>query len=157
MAAIDTYGGSVSLTIKATDALTITPRVMIQRADYNGFPLGDFNSMPGNGIGFPVPSGPYTLPQPLVTNDFTQARFFNVPEGGEDWWDLYSLNLHYKTGIGEFVSSTAYFDRRVDETEDESEFVWAATHRRCLCQSRAILQSARARSDRGDQVLPALR
>jgi outer membrane receptor protein involved in Fe transport len=28
--------------------------------------------------------------------------------------------------VGEFVSSTAYFNRRVDETEDQSEFVWAA-------------------------------
>jgi outer membrane receptor protein involved in Fe transport len=126
VAAIDTYGGSVSLSIKAGDAITITPRVMVQRAGYNGFPLGDYNSVPDNGIGFPAPSGPYTLPQPLVTNNFTQARFFNVPEGGTDWWNLYSLNFHWKTGIGEFVSSTAYFDRRVEETEDQSEFVWAA-------------------------------
>jgi outer membrane receptor protein involved in Fe transport len=126
VAAIDTYGGSASLTIKAGDSLTITPRVMLQRASYNGFPLGDYNSMPDNGIGFPVPSGPYVLPQPLVTNNFTQARFFNIQEGGSDKWDLYSLNLHWQTGIGEFVSSTAYFDRRVDETEDQSEFVWAA-------------------------------
>ncbi|HET7758108.1 MAG TPA: TonB-dependent receptor, partial [Steroidobacteraceae bacterium] len=58
--------------------------------------------------------------------DLTQARFFNVPEGGTDWWNLYSLTLHWKTGIGEFVSSTAYFDRRVDEQEDQSEFIWAA-------------------------------
>jgi iron complex outermembrane recepter protein len=126
VAALDSYGGSASLTIKPSEALTITPRVMLQRADYNGFPLGDFNSMPGNGIGFPAPSGNYTLPTPLNTTSFTQARFFNVPEGGSDWWDLYSLSLHWKSGLGEFVSSTAYFDRRVDETEDQSEFVWAA-------------------------------
>ncbi len=126
VAAVDTYGGSASLTVKAGDAVTITPRVMLQRATYNGFPLGDYNSMPDNGLGFPAPSGPYVLPQPLVTNDFTQARFFNIQEGGSDKWDLYSLNVHWQTGIGEFVSSTAYFDRRVDETEDQSEFVWAA-------------------------------
>jgi iron complex outermembrane receptor protein len=126
VAAIDTYGGSASLTFKAGDAVTITPRIMVQRADYNGFPLGDFNAMPQNGIGFPAPSGPYTLPTPLNTTDFTQARFFNVPEGGSDWWDLYSLTVHWKTGVGELVSSTAYFDRKVDETEDESEFIWAA-------------------------------
>ena len=126
VAAVDTYGGSASLTVKPNDAITITPRVMVQRTGYNGLPLGDFNSMPNNGIGFPAPSGPYTLPQPLVTNDFTQARFFNIPEGGTDWWDLYSLNLHWKTGLGEFISSTAYFDRKVNETEDESEFIWAA-------------------------------
>jgi outer membrane receptor protein involved in Fe transport len=126
VAAIDTYGGSASLTIKAGDAVTITPRIMMQRADYNGLPLGDFNVSPQNGIGFPVPSGPYTLPSPLNTTDFTQARFFDLPEGGSDWWDLYSLTVHWKTDAGELVSSTAYFDRKVDETEDESEFVWAA-------------------------------
>jgi iron complex outermembrane recepter protein len=126
VAAIDTYGGSASLTIKAGEAVTITPRVMVQRAGYNGLPLGDFNSMPQNGIGFPAPSGPYTLATPLNTTNFTQARFFDVPEGGTDWWDLYSLTLHWKTGVGELVSSTAYFDRKVDEWEDESEFIWAA-------------------------------
>jgi outer membrane receptor protein involved in Fe transport len=130
VAALDTYGGSASLTIKAGDAVTITPRIMMQRADYNGFPLGDFNKTPENGIGFPVPSPPATspvpLPSPLNTTDFTQARFFDIPEGGSDWWDLYSLTVHWNTGVGELVSSTAYFDRTVDETEDESEFVWAA-------------------------------
>ncbi len=124
--AIDTYGGSASLAIKVSDSLTLTPRLMMQRANYNGFPLADFNSMPGNGIGFPAPSGPYSLPTPLRSTDFTQARFFNVPEGGSDWWDLYSLSAHWRTGWGEVVSSTAYFDRRVDENEDQSEFVWAA-------------------------------
>src|SRR5947207_8359196 len=88
--------------------------------------LADFNSLPGNGIGFPAPSAASTLPSPLTTTYLTQARFFNIPEGGTDWWNLYSLTLHWKTGIGEFVSSTAYFDRRVDETEDQSEFIWAA-------------------------------
>jgi iron complex outermembrane receptor protein len=126
VAAVDTYGGSASVTIKLGDNVTITPRAMMQRADYNGLPLGDFNSMPENGIGFPVPSGPYSLPSPLVTDNFTQARFFNVPEGGFDAWGLYSLTLHWKTDVGEFVSSTAYFDRRVDEHEDQSEFIWAA-------------------------------
>ena len=124
--AIDTYGGAASLTIKVSDSFTITPRMMIQRANYNGFPLADFNSMPQNGIGFPVPSGPYTLPRPLRSTDLTQARFFDVPEGGSDRWNLYSLTAHWQTAVGELVSSTAYFDRRVDEHEDQSEFVWAA-------------------------------
>lgn len=123
--ATDSYGGSASLTVKLNESLTITPRVMVQRQGYNGFPLGDYNSMPGNGIGFPAPSSSYTLPTPLNTKDFTQARFFNVPEGGTDWWDLYSVTLHWKQRLGELVSSTAYFDRKVDETEDQSEFVWA--------------------------------
>lgn len=124
--AIDTSGGSISLAIKATDSLTITPRVMIQRANYNGFPLADFNTTPGNGYGFPVPSGPYNLPTAMEPQTLTQARMFNTPEGGSDRWDLYSIGVHWTTDFGELVSSTAYFDRRVDETENEGEFVWAA-------------------------------
>jgi iron complex outermembrane recepter protein len=124
--AIDSYGGSASLTIKPSDSVTITPRVMMQRANYNGFPMADFLSMPGNGIGYPAPSSPYTLPQVMTPSNFTQARFFNVPEGGYDSWGLYSLAAHLKTRAGEFVSSTAYFDRKVHETEDATDFVWAA-------------------------------
>jgi iron complex outermembrane receptor protein len=123
---INTYGGAASLTVKVNDALTITPRVMLQKATYNGFPMADFLSMPGNGIGYPVPSGPYNLPRGMIPTSFTQARWFNVPEGGNDTWGLYSLTVHWKTDIGELVSSTAYFDRKVFETEDESDFVYAA-------------------------------
>jgi outer membrane receptor protein involved in Fe transport len=129
--AMDTYGGTVSLAIKASDSLTITPKIMMQRADYNGFPMADYLSMPGNGIGYPVPSGPYTLPNEMTPSDFTQARWFNVPEGGSDWWDLYSLGIHWTTDVGELVSSTAYFDRRVFETEDETDFVYAAITSGC--------------------------
>ncbi len=119
----DSYGGAAALTIKINDTLTITPRVMQQRSDYNGFPLADYRSIPGNGIGYPVPSGPVTLPRPLSPSGFTQARWFNVPEGGYDAWALYSIALNWKTGFGELVSSTAYFTRKVNETEDESDFL----------------------------------
>jgi iron complex outermembrane receptor protein len=123
---IDTYGGSASLAIKVNESITVTPRIMVQRAIFNGFPLADFNSVPENGIGYPAPSGPYTLPSPLRSTNFTQARFFDIPEGGSDRWNLYSLTGHWKSEWGEVVSSTAYFDRRVDENEDQTEFVWAA-------------------------------
>jgi len=123
---IQSSGGAASLTVKLNDALTITPRIMQQRTNYNGFPMADYLSMPNNGIGYPVPSGPYTLPNGMLPNTFTQARWFNVPEGGYDAWALYSIGLHWKTGVGELVSSTGYFTRKVDETEDESDFVYAA-------------------------------
>ena len=124
--AIDTSGGSVTLAIKATDTLTITPRIMVQRANYNGFPLADFNTTPGNGYGFPVPATGASPPAEMEPTSLTQARMFNTPEGGSDRWDLYSVGVHWTTDVGELVSSTAYFDRRVDETENEAEFLWAA-------------------------------
>ncbi len=126
VAATSTYGGAASLTIKATEDFTITPRFMVQRETYSGFPMADYRSTPGNGYGYPVPSGPYTLPQKLLPSSLTQARLFNIPEGGIDAWDLSSLTLRWAQPWGEFVSSTAYFGRTVWETEDESDFVWAA-------------------------------
>ena len=126
--AIDTYGGAAGLTLKLGDSLTIRPKVMEQRADYNGFPMADYATTPGNGIGYPVPT-PATgaaTPSEMVPSSFTQARWFNVPEGGYDEWTLTSIGVHWKTGIGELVSSSAYFSRKVVETEDETDFVYAA-------------------------------
>lgn len=124
VAADQTYGGAASIAFKVNDDLTITPRVMIQRSSYNGFPMSDALSASGN-IGYPYPAGPYTLPT-LSPTDLNQGRFFNIPEGGYDYWHLYSLTAHWNTGKGTLVSSTAYFDRKVFETEDETDFVWDA-------------------------------
>jgi outer membrane receptor protein involved in Fe transport len=125
VADLKTYGGAAALTIKVADNLTITPRVMLQRTTYNGLPMSDVLTTPENGYGYPVPSGPTTLPT-LKPTDFVQARNFNIPEGGSDRWNLYSLALRWNVGIGEIVSSTGYFDRKVIETEDETDFVFAA-------------------------------
>ena len=126
--AIDTYGVAASLTVKFNDALTITPRIMLQRSGYNGFPMADYLTDTANGIGYPVPTPAAGVPTPskMVPTDFTQARWFNVPEGGWDDWGLTSIAVHWKTDIGELVSSSSYFSRKVDETEDESDFVYAA-------------------------------
>ncbi len=129
IAATKTYGGAASLTVQVTDGLTITPRIMVQKASYNGFPMTDVLGAPHNGVGYAY--GPDYADGSILTNtlrpgSFTQARWFNVPEGGFDRWGLYSLNIKWKTSVGEFVSSTAYFDRKVEETEDQTDFVWGA-------------------------------
>jgi outer membrane receptor protein involved in Fe transport len=126
--AIDTYGGAASLTLKINDSLTITPRIMQQQADYNGFPMADYTTDTANGIGYPVPTPLAGAPTPskMVPTSFTQARWFNVPEGGSDDWTLTSVNVHWKTGIGELVSASSYFSRKVIETEDETDFVYTA-------------------------------
>ena len=127
--AVDSYGGAASLTLQLSDSLTITPRIMLQRESYNGFPMGDVVTAPGNGIGYaygPLYADAVPLPTVMTPTTFTQARWFNVPEGGYDSWGLYSLGLRWKIDAGELISSTAYFDRKVLETEDETDFVWAA-------------------------------
>ncbi len=125
--AVDTSGFAASLTYKPTDSLTITPRYMMQRTGYNGFLMSDYLTDTANGIGYPVPTPATGAPTPnrMIPNDFTQARWFNVPEGGWDDWGLSSLTVHWKTHLGELVSSSSYFSRKVLETEDESDFVYA--------------------------------
>jgi iron complex outermembrane recepter protein len=126
VAAIDTSGFSAALTIKPSDDVTITPKFMLQREGYNGFPLADYLTDTANGIGYPVPTPPTGSPTPsrMVPTDFTQARWFDVPEGGFDDWGLGSITVHWKTDVGEIVSSSSYFSRKVIETEDETDFIY---------------------------------
>ena len=125
--ALDSSGFTAALTIQPTDSLTITPKLILQKEGYNGFPMADYPTDTANGIGYPVPT-PITgvaTPSRMVPSSFTQARWFNLPEGGSDNWGLTSLAVHWKTGVGELVSSSSYFSRKVLETEDESDFVYA--------------------------------
>src|SRR6185312_12591552 len=62
----------------------------------------------------------------MLPTSLTQARFFNIPEGGYSSWQLYSIGLHWKTDLGELVSSTAFFNQQVWETEDQTDFIYAA-------------------------------
>ena len=54
--ALDTSGFIAALTVKPNDSLTITPKLILQRAGYNGFPMADYLTDTANGIGYPVPT-----------------------------------------------------------------------------------------------------
>ena len=113
---IDSEGGSATLLIKVSDALSITPRVMYQHSESNGLPYADGGS-------YPVPAAP--APANMHPSGYTQARFFDLAEGSSDTWTLASLGVKYDANAGSFTSSTSYFDRTVDETEDQTDFLWA--------------------------------
>jgi iron complex outermembrane recepter protein len=123
---VKNYGAAIGLSIKLTDDMMLTPRLLQQKSTYNGFLMSDVLTASGS-IGYPYPSysaPPIVLPR-LVPTDFTQGRFFNIPEGGFDNWQLDSIDFKWNTGVGEFVSSSSYFSRKVVETEDETDFIWA--------------------------------
>jgi iron complex outermembrane receptor protein len=110
-----TYGGSLSMQIKASEKLTITPRILYQKTTYNGLPLADGVLQPDNHFA------------PLNDQSFTYQQVSNTPEGGEDRWALYSLDLKYDAGFGTFVSASSYFDRKSHEVESEANFItWLA-------------------------------
>jgi iron complex outermembrane receptor protein len=113
----NSFGGAATLLIKVSDALSITPRIMFQKADSNGFNYTDVGAYP-----VPTPATPPTVD--MHPDGFTQYRFFNVPESSADHWVLASLAAKWQLSTGVVSSSTSYFDRTVDETEDETDFLW---------------------------------
>lgn len=88
------------LLIEPTDEFSITSRILHQKTDLDGFPLADVS--PGN---------------------FDHNRDFDVEEGGEDKWTLYTLNLNYATSPGDFTSATSWFDRKTFEFEASGAFI----------------------------------
>ncbi|MEM9623682.1 MAG: TonB-dependent receptor, partial [Pseudomonadota bacterium] len=95
-----TQAFQASFLFDVTDNLSIAPRIMYQKTELDGFPLADADP-----------------------DNFDQVRDFNTPEGGEDEWTLYSLNINYETSVGTFTSATSYFDRETFEFEGSGSFI----------------------------------
>ena len=88
------------LLIEPTDNLSLAARILHQKTDLDGFPLAD-----------------------VSTGNFVHNRDFDVDEGGEDEWTLYTFNLTYATGQGTFTSATSWFERETFETEASGSFI----------------------------------
>jgi iron complex outermembrane recepter protein len=99
--ASEKHGGSLSARLQLLDqALTITPRVMLQRSKGEGRPYADIRA-----------------------DNFQQQRLYDLNEQLRDDWNLYSLTGQYNTTFGTFTSVTSKFDRDFSDAEDNSEFV----------------------------------
>jgi len=95
------YGGAIAARLQLFDnALSITPRVVLQRSRTNAQPYAD-----------------------LAAGNFVQKRSFNLDDSGSDDWNLFSLTNRYGADFGEFVSVTSQFNRDVSDSEDASEAI----------------------------------
>jgi iron complex outermembrane recepter protein len=104
-----TDGGQVSVLWQPIEDLSVTPRLMYQRTNYNGLPLA---LIPYNASSLsPIVIRPTSL---------TIVEPFNVPEGSSDEWSLTSLDFKYHQPWGTFVFSSSYFNRRTQDTEDQT-------------------------------------
>ena len=92
------YGGQIALRYQPLAELSITPRIMYQRTNQDGDPYA-YN---------------------YATN-LTQREVFNLSPGGTDKWYLASLTINYTVPWGSFVSSTAGFNRKTFELEDDTD------------------------------------
>jgi iron complex outermembrane recepter protein len=93
------YGGQIAIKYQPMSELSITPRIMYQRTEQDGVPYA-YN----------------------YAENLTQREVFDLATGGTDKWYLASLTINYTAPFGNFVSSTAYFDRNTFETEDDTDF-----------------------------------
>jgi outer membrane receptor protein involved in Fe transport len=99
LGSMEYYGGQIALRWEPMEGLSVTPRVMYQETVEDGVPYALRNA-----------------------DNLLQRQVYNVPEGGTDKWWLDSLAVNYTAPFGTFVSSTAYFDRKTFETEDDTDF-----------------------------------
>ena len=99
LGSMEYYGGQIALRWEPVGGLSITPRVMYQETVEDGVPYALCNA-----------------------DNLLQRQVFDVHEGGTDKWWLDSLAINYTAPFGTFVSSTAYFDRKTFETEDDTDF-----------------------------------
>lgn len=97
------YGGSLSLLIKASDTFTILPRIMYQSTKSDGL------------------ASPYAPLPDFDVNSFTNVRAADVAEGYTDRWYLPSLELKYSGQSWQVVSSTSFFHRYLSQVEDGTE------------------------------------
>ena len=113
----DRSGARLSFLIKASDALTITPRIMFQKLETNGYPRVDLYNILGN---------PYTTTQPAVTigslRQFTQQR-----EGLTDDFTLGDLKVDYNLGPTTLTSITSFTHRNVLVLRDASQLSGSVT------------------------------
>uniref|UniRef100_B0T9J1 TonB-dependent receptor n=1 Tax=Caulobacter sp. (strain K31) TaxID=366602 RepID=B0T9J1_CAUSK len=106
-----TDGISLAGLVKLSDQLSVTPRVFYQRTRTDGFPFADVPTAAG---------GAQTRLQP---SSLIQRRGFDVNEYSDDHWVLGTLDVRYKTPIGDIVSASSYFRRYTTNVEDQSDFI----------------------------------
>lgn len=114
----DRAGFRLSMLWKPTERLSITPRVVYQSLQTNGFPRQDVYNILGN---------PYMTTQPAVTigdrQQYTQLR-----EGMSDDFMLTDLKLDYDFGPATLTSISSYTHRHVTVLRDATQLTGSVTY-----------------------------
>src|SRR6266404_273708 len=113
----DRSGARLAFLIKPNEALTITPRIMFQKLDTNGYPRVDLYNILGN---------PYTTTQPAVTIGSLQ-QYTQQHEGLTDDFTLGDLKVDYNLGLTTLTSITSFTHRNVLVLRDASQLTGSIT------------------------------
>lgn len=104
------YGGRLAITVKPTETLTITPRVVYQEVKANGFNRQE---------AFNLYAQPFTTTRPAIQLGNRQ-QFLLLPERFKDKFLLADLNLALDLGGVTVTSVSTYVDRDILVSRDAS-------------------------------------
>jgi iron complex outermembrane receptor protein len=111
-------GVRAALRFQPNDQLSITPRIVYQKLETDGFPRIDIWNILGN---------PYTTTEtPVDYGERTQVTQFD--EGLDDDFTLGDLNVSYDFGAMSLTSITSYTDRQVQVRRDASQLTGSVTY-----------------------------
>ncbi|HWW33160.1 MAG TPA: TonB-dependent receptor [Steroidobacteraceae bacterium] len=113
----DRSGARLSFLIKPSNELSITPRIVFQKLETNGYPRVDLYNILAN---------PYTTTQPAVTiGDRQQYR--QQGDGLTDDFTLADLKVDYDTGPATLTSVTSFTHRNVQVLRDATQLTGSVT------------------------------
>jgi iron complex outermembrane receptor protein len=110
-------GARVSLLIQPNDTLSITPRIVYQKLDTDGYPRIDAYNILGN---------PFTTTEPPV-NPGERGQVIQLEEGLDDDFMLADLKLEFDFGGSTLTSVSSYTDREVLVVRDASQLTGSVT------------------------------
>ncbi len=113
----DRTGGRASVLIRPSDQLSITPRVVYQKLETNGYPRVDLYNILAN---------PFTTTQPRVSIGDRQ-QYTQIREGIDDKFTLGDLNVTYDFGPFALTSISSYTDRKVTVLRDATQLTGSVT------------------------------
>jgi iron complex outermembrane receptor protein len=110
-------GGRLALRMEPSDRLTITPRILYQKVETDGWNRED---------AFNILANPYTTTRPAVDLD-EREQFTQFEEPFSDDFLLVDLNLNYDFGNHALTSITSYTDRDILVVRDATALTASIT------------------------------
>ncbi|HTU64938.1 MAG TPA: TonB-dependent receptor [Steroidobacteraceae bacterium] len=110
-------GGRLAFRFEPTENITITPRVVYQKLDTDGFPRIDAYNILGN---------TYTTTQPQVDVG-DRGQVTQLQEGITDDFTMADLKLEFGFGDVGLTSISTYIDRQVEVRRDASQLTGSVT------------------------------
>jgi iron complex outermembrane receptor protein len=111
------YGARISLLLQPNENLSITPRIVYQQLETDGYPRIDVYNILGN---------PFTTTQPPV-NPGERGQVTQIREGIDDEMLLADLKIDVGLGGLTLTSVTSYTDRDVVVVRDASQLTGSVT------------------------------